>query len=932
MAGRIILFTLLVLLSRHKASAQGYDISGKIVAGSEPAIGAVVTVMGPDSSFRKGVAADLDGRFVLSQVDPGNYILKFSFISYKDQYRNITLSSKMDLGTVSLKQDLKQLEEVEVNTQAVAATQNGDTSSLNARAFKVNRDASAEDLVGKMPGITMQEGKVQAQGEDVQQVLVDGQTFFGDDAAAVLKNLPAEVIDKVQVFDRKSEQAQFTGFDDGNTQKTINIVTKVEFRNGVFGRAYGGYGTDSRYRAGAVVNRFKDKQRFTLMLMSNNVNEQNFSSEDLIGVSGGTNRSAQSGGPRGGRGGRGRGGFSDQSDNFLVDIRNGISSTNAAGLNYSDQWGSKTTVNASYLFNQTINRAQTDLLRQYVVGSNTGLNYGEESSARSDNYNHRLNMRIETKLDSMRSLLFRPRISMQLNNGNSQLSGVNSSAEGVLSTISNQFASDLQAVNLRVPMQYRHKFAKRGRTISVELEPEYNSSGGNNTLKTFNRFFADSSEADTLDQRADLSTGSYGGEIELTYTEPLGEKSALSLNYESNLSESSSEKNTMRMQPGENAYTLRDSLLSSTFSNRYVSHAAGPGYRYNNGKLSAGGWVMVQQAELSRKEYFPGNVNAERDFRSVVSRVFMRYNISKDRNFRLYYRSSNEAPKIEQMQDVVNNNNSLQLTTGNPGLGQTFNSRFVARYSATNTQKLTSFFAMIGGNYVDNYIGNSTIIAGSDTVVLNGIYLPKGSQITRPVNLDGQYSLRSFINYTFPLKKLKSNLNLNLSLNHNHVPALVNDRVNYSDNSSAGAGFVLSSNISERADFTLSFDPRYNLVSNSLQQDLNTSYYTQNSRLRLSFMPTDWLQVQADYSNTIYRGLAGGFNQNISLLNGSLAWKLLKDRRSELRLYVFDILGQNNSIQRTASETYIEDVETSMLQRYFMLSFTYNFRHFPGSR
>jgi outer membrane receptor protein involved in Fe transport len=917
-------FNLLIglLLSVISIHAQDLEIKGVISEGKDPAIGAVVTLLSNDSSLIKGTATDVDGAFVLKALEPGPYLMKITYLGFKDQFSKIELADNLDLGTILLKQDVKQLQEVEVVTEAVMATQNGDTSSFNARAFKTNPDATAEDLVKKMPGITVVDGKVQAQGEDVRQVLVDGQTFFGDDAAAVLKNLPSEVIEKVQVFDQKSDQAKFTGFDDGNTSKTINIVTKAEFRNGEFGKVYGGYGTDDRYRTGGVLNRFRNKQRLTLMVMSNNVNEQNFSSDDLLGVSQGSNKSGSST-QRGGRNN-----FSDNSNNFMVNVRNGISSTNALGLNYSDNFGKKTTLNASYLFNETTNRSQTDLVRQYVVGINNGLRYAELSSALSDNYNHRLNMRIESKLDSMNSILFRPSVVMQFNRGQSSLIGSNTSGDILLSTINNTFRSDLQAVNLSVPAQFRHRFAKPGRSFSFELTPTYNKSGGKNAPSTFNRFFGDTAVTDTLVQHSNMDKNGYGGSAEVAYTEPLSKGQSLSLSYEAGLTNSNSDKSTFVLDRALQDFGAKDSLLSNSFSSHYISQSAGPGYRYYNKKISFNTAVMYQYAQLSKTETFPRAQNDSKIFESVLPRATLRFNITPKKNLRVNYRSSTQAPTIEQMQDVVNNNNTLQLSTGNPFLKQTFNNRIDARYSAANTEKQTSMFFLLGGNFANNYISNSTFIAGSDTVILNGIALKKGSQLTRPVNLTGQFSLRSFANYTFPVRKIKSNLNLNMTLNHNHTPALVNDQVNYSDNSTAGVGFVLSSNISEKIDFTISSSPSYNFVTNSLQSNLNSKYFIQTSRIKLVVTPLDRLQLQADFNNQVYRGLSGGFNQNIALLNASVAYKLLKSRNAEIRLYVFDILKQNKSITRTTTETYIEDLETTMLQRYFMLSFTWNFKRF----
>jgi hypothetical protein len=306
----------------------------------------------------------------------------------------------------------------------------------------------------------------------------------------------------------------------------------------------------------------------------------------------------------------------------------------------------------------------------------------------------------------------------------------------------------------------------------------------------------------------------------------------------------------------------------------------------------------------------------------------LQYRFTPKKNIRMFYRTNNTAPTVDQLQDVLNNNNSLQLSIGNAELKQTFQNNLNIRYSGVNTDKASSLFLLLGGSYTNDYISNSTIIASQDTIVYNDVFLPKGSQITRPVNLNNFYNVRTFINYSFAIKRLKSNLNINASGNYNNVPALINNKLNYSNTTNASVGLVLSSNVSENLDFTISSTPSYNYVSNTLQSNLNTVYFNQISRAKITYTPVKWLQFMGEYSNQYYNGLTGGFNQNISLLNAAVAYKFLKDQKAELRLYVFDILGQNNSVQRTTTETYIEDSQTNILQRYFMLSFTYNFKKF----
>lgn len=909
---------------------QTFSVEGKITEQKNaPAIGASVIILKNDSSFLKGSTTSETGNFKIENIVTGNYLLKISYLGFTDYYKTISVNENKTLDNIKLISTVKKLDEIKIETDAIMATQSGDTTSYNAKAFKVNKDANAEDLVTKMPGVTVVDGKVQAQGEDVKQVFVDGKPFFGDDANSVLKNLPAEVIDKVQVFDKKSDQSQFTGFDDGNSSKTINIVTKTQFRNGIFGKAYGGYGYLDKYKAGLVINRFKEKQRFTVLVLSNNINEQNFSSEDLLGVmssSGGNNSNRGNRGGGSGRSGRG-GSQGGSSESFLVDINNGIINTNAAGINYSDNWGKKVSVSAAYFFNWTDNKATSVLLRDYIIGSNNGLQYDENSVSRSNNYNHRLNLKFEYKIDSLNTITLQPRLSLQTNEGLNKLVGENTRSV-VISSTDNSYKSNLEGYTIAVPVSFRHSFAKKGRTFSVDLNPSFNGSKGNSKMQTFNSYYADTLYVDSLDQRSLLNKSGFNSTSNITYTEPLSKATFLSVNYIFTYNFSASEKNTFNRDLISYDYSLQDTLLSNVFDNTYLAHSAGLTYRQSYDKLNFSFGVNAQYAELYKQQTFPSIYKGGRSFQSFLPNAQLQYRFDKNRNVRMNYRTNNTPPSVDQLQDVLNNSNSLQLSTGNSDLNQNFQNNFSIRYQGVNTVKSTSLFILLGGTYTDNYIGNSTIIANQDTVVYNDIALAKGSQITRPVNLDGYFNLRFFFNYSFALKKLKSNLNINAGCNYNNVPALINNETNYSNTTAPSLGLVLSSNVSEQIDFTISSNSSYNDVTNTIQPDLNSSYLQQNSKVKLNFNPKGGFVFTAEYNNQYYTGLSDAFNQNISLLNAAIGYKFLKDKRADIRLFVFDILGQNNSIQRNITETYIEDTQTNILQRYFMLTFTYNIKKY----
>ncbi|NJN78712.1 MAG: carboxypeptidase regulatory-like domain-containing protein [Saprospiraceae bacterium] len=339
-------YTLLLLFFSILSFAQSYTVSGKIVdENDDNVIGANVSLKTATDSLFRAAATNQYGNFTLENVPQGSYQLKVSYIGFKTYYQQVFVRGNLDFGFVTINTDKVALEEVEVVEQVLTVVQKEDTTEINADAFKTNPDATAEDLLKKMPGVTSTNGKISAQGEEVKEVLVDGRPFFGNDPNAALKTLPAEVVAKIQIYDKESEQSQLTGVSDGQTTKTINIITKSNMRAGEFGKIYTGYGYDNKYAAGGNINFFKNARRISIIAQTNNVNQQNFSNDDLLSVMGSSGR---------GRRGGGRGGDENSGD-FLVNAQNGISTTHAFGVNYSDKWGEKLDVSGSYfLICQTI--------------------------------------------------------------------------------------------------------------------------------------------------------------------------------------------------------------------------------------------------------------------------------------------------------------------------------------------------------------------------------------------------------------------------------------------------------------------------------------------------------------------------------------------------------------------------------------------------
>ncbi|WP_245970310.1 TonB-dependent receptor [Pseudochryseolinea flava] len=901
------------------ATAQQRSISGIVLdsANKSPLIGVSIRLLqARDSLNQRGTVTDTDGKFNFSPVRSTHYTLVISYVGYTSREIKFEVNDgSVDLGTISLGESSTMLNGVVVQGASIQVEQKGDTIQYNANAFKVTRDATAEDLIGKMPGITSDNTGIKAQGEAVQKVLVDGKEFFGDDATLAMKNLPAEIIEKVEVFDRMSEQSQLTGFDDGQTQKTINIVTRKGRNQGVFGRLYAGVSNDGLYATGGNVNSFKGARKLSVIGQSNNVNQQNFSNEDLLGVmgsSGGGNRG-------GGRGGRGGGG-----NNFSIGQQSGISTTHAVGLNYIDEWSKKIKVSGSYFFNNTINERLSVIDRQYITSRDSGLVYQEDSRANNRNFNHRANFRLEYQIDSVNTLILTPRFSFQNNNARSRLFGnYESQSDAFERALDNANRSENEGYNFANSILFRHRFAKRGRSLSVNVTTEMNQSDGNGILSS-----TDVSVDTTMivNQNSDNTSESYVISSSIDYTEPVGKRGQIQISYSPSFRKSDSDKLTYNNDPESNTQTL-DSLLTNTFDNTYINQRGGIGYRYNVKKFNFNSTVNFQHAQLKSDQLFPYEASVDRSFTNVVPQFSMNYKFTNTRNIRVQYRSSSNAPSISQLQNVVDNRNPLFLRTGNPNLAQDFNQNISVRYGSSNIEKSTSLLMLVNANFVNDYITNTSIIAGNDTTV-NDIPLARGTQLSYPVNVDGYYSLRGLVTYGFPLKVLKSNMNVSSGINFNNQPALINQQRNVAKNYALNQSVVLSSNINERIDFTVSTNANYTIVKNSLQRQANNNYWNFVSSARLNWLFWKGFVFTTNVSNNAYLGLSAGLDQSIWYWNAGLGYKFLKNEALEVKFNAFDILNRNNSIRREITETYIEDSQVNVLQRYYLLTVTYRLSQF----
>ncbi|RYD78004.1 MAG: TonB-dependent receptor, partial [Sphingobacteriales bacterium] len=614
--------------------------------------------------------------------------------------------------------------------------------------------------------------------------------------------------------------------------------------------------------------------------------------------------------------------------NFMVGQQGGIATTHAFGINYSNSFGKKLKLSGSYFFNNSINNNFTLLTRDYITSQDSGFTYDEISSAKTNNINHRLNLRFEYTLDSSNSLIFTPGFSLTDNTSVTALLGKTTTTENTrISQTESNYNSNNSGFNVNGNLLFRHKFIKEGRTVSLNLGADNNSRNGNAKLLSENwyNYFTDSTY---IDQQIFTNSGSNNYNANLTYTEPLDTTSQLMFSYAPSISFSNSKRETSNYDFTRQIYSGLDSALSNRFNNSYLTNRGGVSYRKNKAKYSLMIGANYQYATLNGEQLYPTAFTVNKTFRNILPQAMYNYKFSRSKNTRIMYRTSTNAPSINQLQNVIDNSNPIILRMGNPDLKQSYTHTLSNRFGTTNTTKGTSFLWFVMGNYTQDFIGNSTQIARKDTFIGKGILLNRGSQLSRPVNLDAQWSGRTFLTFGFPVKLLKSNMNLNTGFTYNQTPAIINDRTNFANNFNFNQGAVLGSNISEKIDFSLAYSASYSIVKNTLQKQSDNNYLSQVSSLRLNLLPYKGFVLNTTVNYTLFSGLAQNIDNDYLLWNASLGYKFLKKDALEAKISVYDLLNENNSISRNVTETYIEDSETNVLNRFFMFTLTYTVRNF----
>lgn len=847
----------------------------------------VVLLHPTDSTLVQFTLSKDDASFALTSVAFGNYLLQISFQGFETVYKPVVLTQAhplLNFDTIYLRLQVHDLGNVTVGELPIQIKK--DTVMFNAGSFKTRPYAALEELLKKIPGMQVEpDGSIKMNGEAIQQLLVDGKPFFGGDPQTATKNLPADIVDKVQVYNASSDQKAFTGFDNGSKQKTINITIKKNKRKGDFGNVVAAGGSQSTYNTGINLNHFNGSQQLSLIAQSNNINS--------LGINMGSTGDNMAG-------------------------MSGINRASTVGLNYRDQWGKNTSAYGSYTFSHQHTTSNQDARIQNIFPGDSSTLNNQSSAGISNNDTHRMYFNIEEKLDSANSLLFRPNVSVREGNNvaaqQSLLTGKNADDTIYQSTHHSTSTNKQQSVG--GSLLFRHLFKKKFRTFSVDLNVSASNTDNNGYNNTQTDYFTPRAYTNRLDQHFVNSTRNTVINPTISYTEPIAAGQAIELVYKYRYNNSNASNQTFQYNTSSQKYDVLDSLQSNHFENVYHTHNMTVNYRFDYKKyhITAGAGV---QADRLKGNNITKDSSLQQHYFSVTPSVLMNYYFKQSKNLQFNYNGTPSTLSIQQLQPVQATADSLYIQKGNPHLKQPFTHNFSLSYNTLNMATQRMFSVSLNASITRNAVQNAIT------------QLPNGAQVNTPVNINGTYFLYANVNYSMPLKRLKSTVNFLTTVNYQQTPAILNNEINNTRTSTIGEGINWQTNISDRLDLSLSAATNYNIVHYAQQQGQQTNYLTEQLRGNILYYYKSWT-FSTNFYYTFNNSLPAGFKKGVPLVSPAVARQFFKNKAGELRLSVFDLLNQNIGISRSTTANTIQDTRSLVRSRYVLLSFTYNLRRFGG--
>jgi hypothetical protein len=918
------LLLILLLLQAVCANAQqreSVEVRGTVISNSDrtPIEQATARLLNPtDSTLITGAVSARNGSFSIKDVKPGNYVLTVSYVGYETVHELLQITGRTNpvrVGNIVLKDMSMQLGEAMVVGRAAEVVVRNDTIEYNADSYKVAEGAVMEDLVKRMPGAEVSEdGTITVNGKEIQKVLVDGKEFFSDDPKVASKNLPANMIDKVQVLDRKSEMARLTGFDDGEEETVINLVVKPGMKEGWFGNGFAGYGSDDRYEGSLMINRFVNTDQMTLMGGLNNTNNLGFS--DLAS-------SMFQGMGSGGGGFRMAGGNS------------GITTSGNGGFNFAKDFNSKLTLNGNVRYNRSDNDAISSSTSETRL-ANDSIRYTDSQNARNRvNDNWGANLRLEWKPDTMTTIQFRPNFSYS--QSHSWQTGSSSTAQGAvgndlrdtLNTVDSRTSSDNDGLNLNGNLEISRKLNSKGRILTLEVAGGYNESNEKGANYSNTDYF-DGTKDMIIDQQYDYTNRNYNYNGELSWVEPLGRNNFLQISYEYSRNSQESLRPVFLRNDDNGEYTVPDTSYIQKYNYNFTEHDASLSFRSQREKFNYTVGLDLNPYN-SDGEIFKYDRVVERIERSGVNFAPMlrfNYMFTRQSNLRIDYNGRTSQPSMSQLQlvrDVTDPNN---IVTGNPDLDPSFTHRFSVRFQRFVPEQQAALMIMADGNYV------------LDGIVSNQRNLPGGVRNTTYANVDGNYNatLRVMANSSIKWKGEFTKFSYNSMTN-----ARFSNNYSFVDDAKARTqSLVLDERLglnyrSNYFDVGISGNISYNRVNNSLQPSNNQNIFNYGGGGNTSlyfYNMSPWLpfSIESDLTYSTNSGYSSGYSQNEMMWNASVSTKpiAMLGGTGTFRVKMYDILKQRSNISNSISNNVTTFSRTNTLNSYFIVHFVYRFSAFKG--
>ncbi|MFO7978446.1 MAG: TonB-dependent receptor [Bacteroidales bacterium] len=908
---RLLLSTIFFLIA-VMAQAQQFSIKGQVQDPENNGLpnATVLLLHQADSTMVNYALTDLQGSFEIKNIARKDYLLRITYIGFSSRFLDVTppQGNMLDLGAIVMDNQQVMLNEVAVQQERIPMRIKSDTIEYDALAFRPLPNEVVEDILKRMPGMVVEsDGNVVAQGETVRRVLVDGKEFFGRDPKMATQNLPANAVSKVQVFDQKSEQAQFTGIDDGQRERTINLELNEDSKEGAFGNTSLAYGTEERFQGKTNINHFNNKGQVSLLAMGNNVNQQGFSIGDYLNFSGSA-RSMMGGG--------GRGGMQLSSSSIPINFdgrpsTNGLMNSWAGGANFNRKITSATEVTASYFYNQLGHDITESLNRENFLPEGN-YNYDQQSEQDNNNYNHRVNVRLDHTFSEKSSLLFTANTSANksISSQNSFSQTFNSSNDLQNSSLQQSDASG-NRLNLETSLLWRQRLNKPGRTISLGLNLNANGNDQESNLEALNQFFGQNPSTEQLMQLNNQSTYNQSLGLNASYTEPLGNKRFLEANYRVTRNYNEVDQDVSDL---EESVLTPNELLSNEYNNTYLFQRAGINIRLNRDNYNLTLGSNFQLTNLRGNLVALGQ-EVNRDYQNVLPVVRFNYQFSNFRRLMADYETNVQEPSILQLQPLVDNRDPLNLYEGNPNLRPSYRHRANIRFNTFNPVNSFGFFSFLSADYVRNAITNSVNV--DESLV----------RTVRPINVESNLSMRANANVNYSLPVILSRMSVGASLNHSQSVNVLNDV--YQDI----ANNTLSGNV------RYSFQPadafEASLTANLNQQltryefgVLEQAFLNQTFGSEINWRFLQHYRLMIDYSYQIYEGRTAAFDRKIPMLDLSLSRSFLKNNAGEIKLSGYNLLDQDLGVTQQADVNYIQRQVTNSLGRYLLISFTYSLN--PG--